>query len=78
MICVHHRNRRANILAHAKFKVGQSVDFAPGRAGVPASAREYKVLRVLPREQGDQLYRIKSMAEVFERVARESELTSRG
>jgi hypothetical protein len=53
------------------------VDFTPGRSGVPTSVREYKVLRVLPREQGDQLYRIKSAVEVFERVARESELTSR-
>jgi hypothetical protein len=64
-------------LAAAKFRVGQAVDFTPGRAGVPASARDYKVLKVLPREQGDQLYRIKSAAEVFERVVRESELTLR-
>ncbi len=64
-------------MAQTKFKVGEAVDFSPGRAGVPASSREYKFLKVLPREQGDQLYRIKSIAEVFERVARESELASR-
>lgn len=65
------------ILAQAKFKVGEAVDFSPARAAVPASSREYKILRVLPREQGDQLYRIKSIAEVFERVARETELSAR-
>jgi hypothetical protein len=46
-----------------------------GRWGVPASAREYKVLRLLPPEGGDLLYRIKSAAETFERVAKERELT---
>jgi hypothetical protein len=32
------------------------------------------VLRVLPNEGGEQLYRIKTISEAFERVARESEL----
>lgn len=58
----------------ASFKVGQMVDFVPGSRAVPASARSYKVLRVLPSEGGEQLYRIKTIAEAFERVARESEL----
>jgi len=58
-----------------RYKVGQAVDFTPGRWGLPASSREYKVLRLLPFEGGDLLYRIKSAAETFERVAKESELT---
>jgi hypothetical protein len=58
-----------------RFKVGQAVDFTPGRWGLPASSREYKVLKLLPFEGGDLLYRIKSAAETFERVAKESELT---
>jgi hypothetical protein len=59
-----------------RYKVGQAVDFTPGgRWGLPASAREYKVLRLLPSEGGDLLYRIKSSAETFERVAKERELT---
>lgn len=41
---------------------------------MPASARSYKVVRILPNEGGEQLYRIKTVAEVFGRVARESEL----
>ena len=58
----------------AKFKVGQMVDFMPTNRAVPASVRSYKVLRVLPNEGGEQLYRIKTISEAFERVARESEL----
>ena len=64
-------------LAKPKFRVGQSVDFNPVRATVPASIREYKILKALPRDQGEQEYRIKSIVEVFERVAKESELSSR-
>lgn len=58
----------------AKFKVGQMVDFMPTNRSVPSSVRSYKVLRVLPNEGGEQLYRIKTIGEAFERVARESEL----
>jgi hypothetical protein len=58
-----------------RFKVGQAVDFTPGRWGLPASSREYKVLKLMPFEGGDLLYRIKSATETFERVAKESELT---
>lgn len=58
----------------SKFKVGQMVDFVPSNRAVPASARSYKILRVLPNEGGEQLYRIKTIAEAYERVARESEL----
>lgn len=57
-----------------KYKVGQMVDFMPSNRAVPASVRSYKVLRVLPNEGGEQLYRIKTIAEAFERIARESEL----
>lgn len=60
-----------------KYKVGQAVDYSPGRWGVPTSSREYEVLRLLPFEGGDLMYRIKSTAETFERVAKESELAVR-
>ena len=59
-----------------KFRVGQMVDFVPSKTGLSASARSYKVLTVLPSEGGGRLYRIKTIAEVFERIARESELRS--
>ena len=64
-------------MAHHKFKIGQLVDFAPARSGVPGSSREYEVLRLLPPEAGQFLYRVKSKSEPFERVARESELSRR-
>jgi len=58
----------------AKFKVGQMVDFVPSQRGLAASARSYKIMRLLPTEGGERLYRIKTIAEAFERIARESEL----
>ena len=61
-----------------KFKAGQAVDYNPARAAVPASIREYKILRMLPHEGGgERQYRIKTIAELFERVAKESELAPR-
>jgi hypothetical protein len=66
----------ALMLAH-KFKVGQVVGYVPGRLSLPASDGPYKVIRLLPVENGQVHYRIKSTSETFERVARESELSSR-
>jgi hypothetical protein len=64
-------------MTHHRYTVGQAVDFTPGRWGLPASAREYKIIRLLPSEGGHLLYRIKCAVETFERVAKESELTPR-
>jgi hypothetical protein len=58
-----------------KFKIGQLVDYTPGSMSVRASSGEYKIVRLLPSEGFDQLYRIKSIGEAFERVAKEHELT---
>ena len=66
-------------MAAVKFKVGQMVNFNPARATVPASIREYTILKVLPVEGGaERTYRIKTIAELYERIARESELEVRG
>src|SRR5271168_4614976 len=59
---------------NSKFKVGQTVDFSPSLRGLAASTGLYKVTRILPTEGRERLYRIKTIAEVFERVVRESEL----
>jgi hypothetical protein len=64
-------------MTHHRFKVGQLVDFSPARPGVPTPGRQYVIVRVLPAEGGEFLYRIKSKAETFERIAKESELTGR-
>jgi len=59
---------------NSKFKVGQTVDFSPSLRGLAASTGLYKVTRILPTEGRERLYRIKTIAEAFERVVRESEL----
>ena len=65
-------------MAGHKYKVGQVVDFNPSpRSGLQSSSREYKVLRLLPYESGEHLYRIKTIAEPFERIAKESDLATR-
>ena len=66
----------ANLARH-KFKVGQLVDFISPRSGVPTAGRQYEIVRLLPVENGNVLYRIKSKGESFERVAKESELSHR-
>jgi hypothetical protein len=60
-----------------KYKVGQSVEFRPGRSAMSTTSSGYKIVRLLPVEGEDPLYRIKSVAEPFERVAREHELSRR-
>ena len=63
----------------AKYKIGQTVSYRPARASIPTSSQDYKILRLLPREgqEREQEYQIKSGAELFERVAKESELSRR-
>jgi hypothetical protein len=61
-------------MANHRYKVGQMVDLIPSHLGVTASSRSYKIVRLLPREGGQHLYRIKTIAEAFERIAKESEL----
>jgi hypothetical protein len=60
--------------AQHKFRIGQEVSFSPAKLSLPSSSRSYKIVRRLPREGGEFMYRIKSAAELFERVARESEI----
>ncbi len=62
-------------MAEHKFNVGQTVDYSPGRRGMPAMSRLYKIVRLLPPEDGQLLYRIKGSSEPFERVAREQDLS---
>jgi hypothetical protein len=61
-------------MATHKFKIGQMVEFTPSRPGVPASERAYKILRLLPKDGIECHYRIKTIVEAFERIAKESEL----
>jgi hypothetical protein len=60
-----------------RFKVGQFVDFAAGKIGIPASSSKYTIVRLMPFQDGQPQYRIKSSAENFERVASENQLSRR-
>jgi hypothetical protein len=64
-------------MARHKFKLGQLVDFSPARSGVPTGGRQYEILRLLPVEAGEFLYRVKARGETYERIAKESELSRR-
>jgi hypothetical protein len=58
-----------------KFAIGTNVYYNPA-IGNTASRGKYKVIRVLPIENDNRLaYRIKSLAESFERIAEEHQLT---
>jgi adenylate cyclase class IV len=59
-----------------KYAIGQNVYYSPA-FGNMASRSKYKVLRLLPVENDNRLsYRIKSLAESFERIAEEHQLTA--
>jgi hypothetical protein len=67
-------------MARHKFKVGQVVDYTPLRLGGQSASRQYEVVRLLPADSADSgelQYRVKSKSEMFERVAKESELSRR-
>jgi hypothetical protein len=53
------------------------VDFNPSKFEAPASRTGYKIIRLLPLESGEMLYRIKSITEINERVAKERDLSLR-
>ena len=62
-------------LAVHKFKVGQTVDFSPGRGTMASMSRLYKIVMLLPAEVGHFLYRVKGSSEPFERSASERDLS---
>ena len=61
-----------------KFQVGQTVYFTSGPVSRPGANGGYQVLKLLPSDGSDYQYRIKSPAEAFERVAKESQLEYAG
>lgn len=61
-----------------KFQVGQTVHFTSGPVSRPGAAGGYEILKLLPSDGTDYQYRIKSPAEAFERVAKESQLDQAG
>lgn len=57
-----------------KFKVGQSVRYNSNVARRFGSSASFKIVRLMPSEDGHRQYRIKSASESHERVAKESDL----
>ena len=65
--------RRVLLRTH-KYSIGQSVRYTSGPFGRFGASGSFKVVKLLPPEGDEQQYRIKSMGEAFERVAKESQL----
>ena len=63
------------VLVGHKFKVGETLVFMPSRWSMRARSGACQVIRLLPADSGENLYRVKCASEPFERMARESELT---
>jgi hypothetical protein len=68
-----HAHEVSSVRAH-KFIVGQSVYYTGGAVSRAAAGGSYRIVRLLPPDAGDYQYRIKSVAEAYERVAKESQL----
>lgn len=68
------RNIRA--MEH-KFRVGQSVDFVPGRGVDHRSKGQYTIVLLRPLDGDAPQYRIRNKADGHERIVRENELGSR-
>jgi hypothetical protein len=67
------RTKRGSAAGH-KFRVGQTLFFSPSIFERAAQKGLYKVVGLLPAEEGDNQYRLKSEADGHERVVRESQL----
>ena len=58
-----------------KYKIGQLVSFVAARDALAAGTQPYKIMRLLPFDDGEPLYRIKSTTSQSERVAKEFALS---
>jgi len=57
-----------------KYTVGQTVHYTAGAFGRTRTTGSFQVVRLLPSEGDEFLYRIKNAGEPYERVAKESQL----
>jgi hypothetical protein len=62
------------VLSPHRFRIGDSVHFTSGMFGRGGANGVYEVVRLLPTDGDEQQYRIKSMTEPHERVAKQSQL----
>ena len=57
-----------------RYKIGETVRMASTISSRAPSTHQFKIIRQMPERGGEVQYRIKSAAEMFERVAAESAL----
>jgi hypothetical protein len=62
-------------MSNYRFKVGQTVNYTPGFIGSVKGDAVFKIMRLLPAEDEELQYRIRSASEPYERVAKESQLS---
>ncbi len=60
-----------------RYRIGQLVEFMPDKLQVSVPSGAYSITRLLPAVGRDHQYRIKNATELFERIARESQLKIR-
>ena len=76
------RERRGNpartvesvVLKSHKYSIGQTVRYIAGPISRVNDSGTFKVVKLLPVDGDEHQYRIKSVGEAFERVAKESQL----
>lgn len=68
------RRQPENRMSAHRFKLGQDVTYHPPKGSLSGPS-VYRVLKLLPFEDGELKYRIKSAADNCERVAKEGQLT---
>lgn len=67
-------DRRGELLKMHKYTVGQHVRFTAGPYSRAGTSAGFTIVRLMPPDGDEHQYRIKSLDEAFERVARESQL----
>ena len=63
-----------NAMSNHTFKVGQTVNYTARFIGTVRADAIFKITRLLPAEDDERQYRIRSASEPYERVAKESQL----
>ena len=61
-------------MAGHKYTVGETVQYTAGAYSRTRTSGSFQVVKLLPSEGDENLYRIKSEGEPYERVAKESQL----
>jgi hypothetical protein len=61
-------------MSNHRFKVGQTVNYTPGFMGSVNAEAVFKITHLLPAEDDEFQYRIRSASEPYERVAKEGQL----